>query len=116
MPAPPIEFVTQDGFSIAYSCTGEGMPFVFMPAPTNNIQLAWARQNSLCQWVEALSSRFRLIQYDWRGQGMSSRGLTPEYGMQHLMRDLDAVIERLQLRQIIIMGSHISAHTAVRYA
>lgn len=116
VPAPAIEFVSQDGFSIAYSSAGEGIPFVFMPAPTNNIQLAWESENSLCQWMEELSARYQLVQFDWRGQGMSSRGLTGNYAMSDLLRDLDAVIQRLQLNQFILMGSHISAHTAARYA
>jgi DNA-binding CsgD family transcriptional regulator/pimeloyl-ACP methyl ester carboxylesterase len=115
--APPVQYVTtSDGYSIAYAVKGTGLPFIFMPGPANHIQLFSTSQGFFyTNWLGALSTKFRLIQYDGRGQGMSQRNLSSNYSMDAMCRDLEAVVSRLELDQFILMGSHASGHTAVRY-
>jgi DNA-binding CsgD family transcriptional regulator/pimeloyl-ACP methyl ester carboxylesterase len=117
MEAPAVQYVqTSDGYSIAYTDTGAGMPFVLMPLPAGHVQMHWTGQSQISAWVRALSERFRLIVYDCRGQGMSQRGLTPDFDMSAPIRDLEAVVDGLALDRFVLMGSHASGHTAVRYA
>jgi DNA-binding NarL/FixJ family response regulator len=114
MYSPAVQYVESDGFAIAYSVCGEGIPFVLMPSPVNHIQRAWDQNGNVRPWLEQLASRFSLIQYDGRGQGMSSRGLAPDYALGDLNRDLEAVVHRLKLNEFVLMGSHVSAHAAIR--
>ena len=74
MEPPAVQYVTtSDGYDIAYTISGEGPPLVLTPTPFGHLSNDW-------QWwkrslLEALTQRFRLVRYDSRGQGMSSRGL-----------------------------------------
>ena len=117
MDAPPVQYVkTSDGWSIAYTVSGEGMPFVFMP-PTavSHVQLSWDLP-SAGSWLKALSTCFRLAHYDSRGQGMSGRGLTADFALHDYELDLDAVVERLGFRRFVLFGTGYFGHVAVRYA
>ena len=117
MDAPPVQYVTtSDGYNIAYSVSGQGTPFVLMPAASSHLQLNWTPGGPLSQWLPALGERFRLICYDGRGQGMSARGLGADYSMDSLLLDLEAIVENLQLDRFILMGSHAAGHAAITYA
>ena len=75
MVAPAVQYVTTaDGYSIAYGVSGDGPPLVFLPLTFSHVQLFWSGDTNLRAWLVGLSERFRLVQYDGRGQGMSTRG------------------------------------------
>ncbi|HEX5139795.1 MAG TPA: alpha/beta fold hydrolase [Dehalococcoidia bacterium] len=117
MEAPPVQYTTTpDGFSIAYSVVGAGRPIVFLPLGLNHIQLAWKHDGRINSWLEELASRFRLIQYDTRGEGMSGRGLDVDHTMADYQTDLEAVINRLKLDRVVLLGYFYSGHVAIRYA
>jgi pimeloyl-ACP methyl ester carboxylesterase len=117
MDAPPVQYVTtSDGYSIAYSLTGTGQPLVFLPLGLNHIQLAWKQDGRISGWLQELASRFRLVQYDSRGEGMSQRGLAPTHGMADYETDLEAVMQRLGPEPVVLLGYFYSAHVALRYA
>ena len=107
---------TSDGYHIAFTVSGEGLPFIFMPAACSHVQLNWDPASRFAEWLPGLTERFRLVCYDGRGQGMSDRGLGPGYSMASLIDDLEAVIDRLQLERVVLMGSHASGHAAISYA
>ena len=116
MDAPSVQYVTtSDGWSIAYTVSGEGRPFVFMPVGLNHAQDNW-RSPVLGPWLEGLSQRFRLINYDSRGHGMSGRGLPEDFALADYERDLEAVVERLQLERFVLLGVQWFGHVAARYA
>jgi DNA-binding CsgD family transcriptional regulator/pimeloyl-ACP methyl ester carboxylesterase len=55
--------------------------------------------------------------FDSRGTGMSTRGLeVEEFENTHLVRDLEAVVDYVPLRKMVLIGIDSSCHTAVRYA
>jgi pimeloyl-ACP methyl ester carboxylesterase len=88
------------------------MPFVF-----NHIQLYWRPTSVYRRWFESLAARFRLIQYDARGMGLSSRGLRPElYSPEALLSDLATVIERLGLERCVVFSTAGPASLAIDYA
>ena len=108
MELPPVQYVTtSDSFNIAYAVSGEGRPFVLMPQPHSHIQLYWTKDTFVRPWLEGLASRFRLVQYDGRGQGMSSRGLPENLALDDFGRDLEAVVERLRLHDFVLMATAI---------
>jgi len=114
--APPVQYIrTSDGFDIAYTVSGSGLPFVFVPNQISHAILGW-QMPGLDEWLPALTERFRLIRYDSRGMGMSTRGLPPDHKFEDYQTDLEAVIERLRLDRFIVCGQGSGTQTAIRYA
>ena len=116
MEPPPVSYVrTEDGYNIAYTVTGRGLPFVYLPLPFSHRGLWW--QTAFGRpMAEALASRFRLVQYDSRGQGMSTRGLPEYHSIDDYVPDLEAVMDRLVLDRAVLYGGPTFCHVAVRYA
>jgi pimeloyl-ACP methyl ester carboxylesterase/DNA-binding CsgD family transcriptional regulator len=113
----PVQFVrTSDGYDIAYSASGQGEPVVFLPVGITHLQLVRRHDRRLADWIQRMEECFRLVCYDSRGQGMSTRQLPPDHTISDLERDLEAVVDRLNLRRFVLVGYFYSAHVAVRYA
>jgi DNA-binding CsgD family transcriptional regulator/pimeloyl-ACP methyl ester carboxylesterase len=116
MQAPPVKYVTtSDGFNIAYSVAGAGPPFVFMPWPFSHRGLWWGTVFGR-PIAETLARRFRLVQYDSRGQGMSTRGLPEDHSLDDYLLDLEAVVDSLGLTGFVLYAGPVSNHLAVHYA
>jgi len=117
MDAPPVQYVTtSDGYNIAYCISGEGRPLVLVPNSFNHIELAWRTEAPVRPLLQALAARFRLIQFDGRGQGLSTRGLPEGTSVGDLTRDLETVMDSLQPGPVILMGQGAFGHLAVKYA
>ena len=117
MDAPPVRYArTTDGYDIAYTDTGAGMPLVIVPVHLSHVENDWLQTAAAQPWLHGLSQRFRLIQYDPRGQGMSTRGLPAASARDDWLRDLDALVEKLRLDRFVLMGVNILGHLAPVYA
>jgi DNA-binding CsgD family transcriptional regulator/pimeloyl-ACP methyl ester carboxylesterase len=68
------------------------------------------------EWIDGLAARFRLIQFDHRGSGMSTRGVPQDITIADYGLDLDAIIDRLRLERFVLAGFGGRGHIAVRYA
>jgi DNA-binding CsgD family transcriptional regulator/pimeloyl-ACP methyl ester carboxylesterase len=86
-----------------------------MPGPMNHIRLMW-RTKSYGPLLEQLSQRFRLVQYDSRGQGMSDRGLPDNHDLSYNEIDLEAIVDAAGLDRFLILAPQGSNHVALRYA
>jgi pimeloyl-ACP methyl ester carboxylesterase/DNA-binding CsgD family transcriptional regulator len=118
MDAPPVQYVkTSDGYRIAYAVSGAGRPFLFAPNQFSHIQMDWDESSPWRTWFEMLAHRFRLVQVDWRGQGMSQRGLASDHVYPRDLRlDLEAVTDRLGPIPVVLMGVGGPAYAAIRFA
>lgn len=117
MQPPTVQYATTpDGFNIAFGVRGTGTPLVFLPLTFSHVQLSWEDDTLLSYWLGRLAERFQLIQYDGRGQGLSTRGLKPGHNGSHELLDLEAVVTRLKLDRFILMARGPMAHAAIRYA
>jgi pimeloyl-ACP methyl ester carboxylesterase len=120
MDAPPVQYVkTSDGYNIAYGVSGEGEPLIFLPVSFSHLQLNWQYRlfaPSRLPLMEALAARYRLVQFDSRGQGMSQRNVRNDFVMEDYNIDLEAVVDRLELERFVIFGASGTGHWAVRYA
>jgi 3-oxoadipate enol-lactonase len=86
---------------------GEGPPVVLLHG------LSATRRN-VVQGSRALVKRgYRLISYDARGHGESSRA--PSYEYADLAADLDAVLDELALDSTALVGSSMGAATAMAF-
>ena len=116
MDAPPVRYVTtSDGYNIAYGISGQGTPLVFLPGVFYHVQLAWGYPG-LQAWLEGLSARFKLVQVDPRGTGMSSRDVKEDLVREHYLRDIEAVADLLNLEHFLIFGVSFGVDLAVDYA
>jgi DNA-binding CsgD family transcriptional regulator/pimeloyl-ACP methyl ester carboxylesterase len=67
-------------------------------------------------WHEALAARFRLIHFDNRGRGMSTRGLRQDFEVTDFDIDLAAVMDRAGKTPVVLVALGSSSHSVVRYA
>jgi DNA-binding CsgD family transcriptional regulator/pimeloyl-ACP methyl ester carboxylesterase len=88
---------------------------LFLPGAFNHIQLAW-QYPGLQTWLEQLAERFRLIQLDPRGAGMSSRDVDDGLSREHFQNDIDAVVGQLNLERMLIYGASSGVDLAVDYS
>jgi DNA-binding CsgD family transcriptional regulator/pimeloyl-ACP methyl ester carboxylesterase len=117
MDAPPVQYVrTSDGYKIAYTVSGEGTPLVLVPIHLSHTLLDWRPGARTEAWMNGLSQRFNFIHYDPRGQGMSTRDLPQDLRLHDWQLDLEAVVDSLQLKRVVLMGINILGHIAVRFA
>ena len=116
MDAPSIQYVTtSDGFSIAYSVQGQGEPWVLVPPGFHHLRVVMD-EAPMREWIDGLAQRYLLVRYDSRGQGLSTRGLREDHAIIDHLKDLQAVLDRLDLPPVVLHGIGSSAHMAVRFA
>lgn len=116
MNAPAVRYVqTPDGFDIAYSVSGDGRPVVLMPAPVSHLAIEWSSA-SYGPLLTALSSRYRLIRFDDRGSGMSTRGLPDDFSGDDYLVDLETVLDATGTRRAVLIGRIVTGNIAIRFA
>ena len=117
MEAPQVQYVrTRDGYDIAYCVSGNGVPLVYVPNPSSHIQLSWRTHGNYRLLFERLSARFKLICYDSRGLGSSTRGLSDAHRSEDFEIDLETVIEHLGLQRFALMAQNSFGRVAMNYA
>jgi class 3 adenylate cyclase len=101
--------------SIAFWTLGEGTPLVLMPPGVfSHIELEWEWP----EWrhsYERLAQKRKLVRYDGRGSGLSTRDVA-EFSLDTLLLDLEAVVERLALERFALLGYVDSGPAAIAYA
>lgn len=83
-------------------------PLVLLHGVTLSARL-WAYQ------MADLSDRFRVIAPDWRGHGSSVVG-ADGFGVDRLARDLVTVLDRMDVRDAVIVGHSMGGMALMRYA
>lgn len=63
-----------------------------------------------------LAGRIRLLALDWRGHGQSAWPRPAAYRTEDLVDDLRAVIDRLELRGLVLAGHSMGGHAALAFA
>jgi DNA-binding CsgD family transcriptional regulator/pimeloyl-ACP methyl ester carboxylesterase len=101
--------------SIAYGVSGEGLPIVVGPIPFSHVQLTWDHHPA-AELLRALASRFRVIQFDARGFGLSSRELGPEHCLEDYVVDLEAVVNSLGVERFVSFTGGFGADVAACFA
>jgi DNA-binding CsgD family transcriptional regulator/pimeloyl-ACP methyl ester carboxylesterase len=106
---------TSDGVAIAFWAAGEGLPLVHMPwSPWSHVQLEW-QNPQFRRWYEALCASLTLIRYDGRSSGLSDRNSGP-HEVDSYVRDLDAVVDRLQLERFALFAPFNMGPVGITYA
>jgi pimeloyl-ACP methyl ester carboxylesterase/DNA-binding CsgD family transcriptional regulator len=117
MVAPAIQYVrTRDGYDLAYCVSGSGVPLVYLPHGSSHLQLSWRTNGVRRLLFERLSERFKLICYDSRGLGSSTRGLTDKHRSEDFEVDLATVLDHLGLERFALMAQNNFGRVAMNYA
>jgi non-heme chloroperoxidase len=107
---PRCEVGTENGvpIDIYYEDHGSGQPVVLIHGYPLNAD-SWERQEP-----ELLRAGFRVIRYDRRGFGRSSKP-TIGYDYDTFAADLNALLEHLDLRDIVLVGFSMGTGEVTRY-
>jgi pimeloyl-ACP methyl ester carboxylesterase/predicted glycosyltransferase len=105
-------YVERAGVRTWYAQFGDAGPWLVF-SPIYQI----ANSHLLRGVVPWLSQHFRVVVMDLRGNGRSDRPTRPEdYGFDHYFADLLAVIDRLEVERLAIVGISATAMAAIRLA
>ena len=98
------------GVQLAGEQAGAGLPIVLLHGLT-------ATRRYVVMGSKALErSGRRVIAYDARGHGHSSPAPAPEaYTYALLAKDLQAVLDQLEIERAVLAGASMGAHTALRF-
>jgi pimeloyl-ACP methyl ester carboxylesterase len=103
---------TSDGVNIAYAETGEGTPIVRSLGWFTHLEFEWSSPLGRSFW-QRLSRNHRLIRYDGRGMGLSES--TSEFSAETRLKDLEAVVDAVEVDQFALTASSEGSRTALRY-
>jgi 3-oxoadipate enol-lactonase len=102
------EFVQIGGIRLAYEVHGDG-PWVVLAHGGGLDRRMWRPQ------VPALAERYRVVAFDFRGQGESDAPETG-YGPDNLLDDLAGIIDELGIDRLHLVGLSQGAAIAQAYA
>lgn len=101
-------FVTlADNSNLYYEEVGSGQPIIFIPGWT-------ATHQFFSKQVSYFSSKYRVITFDPRGQGLSPATLNHNDYLQH-GKDLASLINQLKLKNVILVGWSWGCYDAYAY-
>jgi pimeloyl-ACP methyl ester carboxylesterase/DNA-binding winged helix-turn-helix (wHTH) protein len=103
-----------DGVNLAIACSGSGTPVIKTANWLNHIEYDW-QSPVWSPLVTLLSSKFRLIRYDERGNGLSDWNVA-DISFEAFVRDLEAVVDALGLKRFALLGVSQGAAVSVAYA
>ena len=115
LPGQTIRFCTSaDGARIAFATVGSGPPLVKAANWLNHLEFDW---NSPVwrHWLGELARDHTLVRYDERGCGLSDWA-AGEMSVDAWVRDLEAVVDALQLERFPLLGISQGAPIAIAYA
>ena len=115
LPGQTIRFCTSaDGARIAFATVGVGPPLVKAANWLNHLEFDW---NSPVwrHWLRELGRDHTLVRYDERGCGLSDWS-AGEMSVDAWVRDLEAVVDTLELERFPLLGISQGAAVAVAFA
>jgi pimeloyl-ACP methyl ester carboxylesterase len=105
-----MEKIQVGSLAVAVSDAGDGPPVVLLHG------LACGRRMWFHQ-VAALRSRFRVIAFDLRGHGLTDApAIASEYSAALLARDLEGVLDALQIERAAVVGFSLGGGAALALA
>ena len=101
--------------NIAFTVTGSGPPLVYMAGPVWSTLGGRAAIPAWRAFDERLEQSFQVIRYDSRGCGLSTRTIE-SLDLAALVKDVEAIVEKLQLEQYFIYAEFDSGPAAITLA
>jgi class 3 adenylate cyclase len=105
---------TSDGVRIAYATLGDGPAWVRVPPWVSHLEFFW--NNPLFRTrIEEEAKLFQVVRYDKRGTGLSDRNVS-DFSVDARVRDLEAVVDDMNLRKFVLSGFSEGGPIAIAYA
>jgi class 3 adenylate cyclase len=101
--------------NIAYAVFGEGPPFVYLTSFPGGVHLYSHLALSRGFTDQIVESGRQVIRYDARGSGSSDRDAV-DFSLEAQLRDLEAVVDRLELARFALGGHFSGTQIAIAYA
>jgi class 3 adenylate cyclase/pimeloyl-ACP methyl ester carboxylesterase len=114
---PGLQFTrTADGVSIAYCVSGQGLPLVFLSSWVSHLEIDVSGE-PVVRFLDALAAhgRRRLVRFDWRGTGLSDRGVS-DVSVARRVADLEAVVDALGAERVAIFAWALGGPPAILFA
>lgn len=105
---------TSDDVHLAVATVGSGAPLVKTANWLNHLEFDW-HSPVWSPLFTQLAVRCRLIRYDERGTGLSSRDV-PDFSFEAFVRDLETVVDDLGLDRFALLGVSQGAPVSIAYA
>ena len=105
---------TFDGVRLALATVGSGPPLVKTANWLNQVEFDW-HSPVWSPLFNRLAVRCRLIRYDERGTGLSSRDVS-DFSFEAFVRDLETVVDELRLERFALFGVSQGAPISIAYA
>lgn len=103
-----------DGVGIAFRTLGQGVPLLYLVGgPWSHVEL-WKIPECRA-WYERLAQGRMLVRHDVRGTGLSERSVT-DFSLDAHVRDVEAIVDRLQLHRVALLGAADAGPVAIAYA
>ncbi len=114
MDAPPVQYArTSDGVDIAWAVEGSGPTLVHLNVPW----MSHLGRSALSPDAPDvyLAARYRLVRFDPRGAGLSTRGVS-DFSLEARVLDLTTVVDAIPLEKFAIRATAHRCFDAVSYA
>lgn len=112
---PRIQYArTSDGVAIAWWALGDGPVLISSSLPGSHIDLEW-QTPALRAIYEQAAQAWRFVRFDHRGCGLSDREAA-DFSLDAMVRDMEAVIERLGAPQVQLMATALAGPVALACA
>src|SRR4051812_26410100 len=109
-PAPkPLTVPSADGVPIAYEVHGSASPALILVHCWSGDRSYWKEQ------IDELSPQFELVLIDLAGHGESGMGRR-NYTMESFGEDVAAVVEKLDLKGVVLVGHSMGGNVVVAAA
>lgn len=105
---------SHDGTRVAYATSGAGSPMVKAGHWLTHLEHDW-QSPIWAPFLDALGSRFQLLRYDQRGNGLSDRDVR-RLSLDAFVEDLEAVVDAAGLDSFALYGSSQGVPIAIAYA
>jgi class 3 adenylate cyclase/pimeloyl-ACP methyl ester carboxylesterase len=105
---------TTDGVKIAFAVIGSGPPLILVPGWVSHLELDFELAEARAG-LEELARSFTVVRYDKRGTGLSDRDVT-DFSLEMRLLDVEALVDRLELRRYAIRGVSEGGPVALAHA
>lgn len=107
--------VTPDGVSLAWAAHGEGPVLVLSRGWITHLEHSMATPAQR-DFVGALATRFTVVRYDGRGNGMSDWDVPRPITFEHLVVDLETIVAAVGADELVLWGSSWGGPPAIAFA
>lgn len=105
---------TSEGVHLAYATIGQGPPLVWPAYWVGHLEEEWTNPR-MQSFFRRLALHHTIVKYDKHGCGLSDRDRS-DFSPGKEVRDLEAVIDHLGLKQFALFGMSQGGPTAISYA